>query len=876
MPVAFLRKFVFGVRASHSDSPKRESWRKLRLESLEDRRLMTAMPFGATETDTAEFLLGRVAVTPVLLESNGRLDTSTKDWTAAHKAEVLANIQTGLQFWVDLLATKSSVHTLDWIIDRTFLDNPAETVYEPITRISNDYGRWVPEFLTNQGFNSGSSLEANMRAFNNSQREKLNTDWSFTIFVVNSEGTNGAFANGGSFSRAFAFAGGLFEVVPSTRPASTYAHETGHIFYARDEYSGGGNYYQRRGYYDSLNVNAVDQNPTPNFVQQVSIMAAGTLLETAYNNVETTAGTLELLGWRDSDNDGIFDVLDVPLGLDGIGRYDAAAQTYRFTGRAFAQTLANQNSSGNGNSITLNKVTDVQYRFAGDSQWTNLSQPNSYEATLDLSIPISTANLNRTIEIRAIDARIGIASATFAAAIAAHPKSADLPGIQGFAWNDKNGNGVFDINETARAGWTVELLTSTGQSLNTYREVAVDALPEGSLQSDFFAGFSIGVTGGGGVGVGAAVVGSGKAIRPYSVSNNRLLDAWNSSQSLQLVNSNEFTSFSIDVTAVSSSATVRIRGLDSAGQIVASQSFTADGTTKTIQIQSPERNLRQVQVQILGASIVSLGNFAIGSPTVVPIDERGRFYLSEAPQGSYQLRLNSPRDIYQFTTVGGGQFSLAVTADQQLVAQDFGAKLPDNAWSRPSNPIDLDGDGNYLPLDVLQVVNAINRYGIGPLETSTVPLDRIVDANLDLVLSSLDVLAIVNRINAERRRSGGGEGEISGSSLSAKTIIQSPVQTPSVLSQLAFSQLSPNASPPEASIESGFGGNLIAEGEARFLYVSDDVRSVKRVERKPVLSSPLSQQTGFFQRTEKRDLADVSAQSIDKFLSQISDFDPIG
>ncbi len=338
--------------------------RKLRFESLESRRVFAGLPLGATEWDTAEYMLGRVAITPVFLESNGAADPDTETWTAQHKADVFQKIVEGHNFWTDLLATKSSLHTLEWVYDQTWVNTPAETAYEPISRRSNDYSLWVPEFLEKQGFAAGNGIESNVKAFNHAQREKLNADWSFTIFVVNSANdTNDAFAPGGSFSRAFAFAGGLFHVVPSDRPASTFAHETGHIFYARDEYAGGGNFFQRRGYYNTQNTNAIDQNPTASFQQQDSIMSSGVSLDRAYTNLVSPDSTLAQIGWQDSDGDGIFDVLDVPLALDVYGRYRPDLQSLSIVGSAYAQALPNLNSSGLGNSITLNRVTDIQYRF---------------------------------------------------------------------------------------------------------------------------------------------------------------------------------------------------------------------------------------------------------------------------------------------------------------------------------------------------------------------------------------------------------------------------------------------------------------------------------------------------------------------------------
>ncbi|MFO0065666.1 MAG: protein containing Planctomycete extracellular domain protein, partial [Pirellulaceae bacterium] len=239
---------------------ERRIHRRLKLEALEERRLMAVLPYGATPRDTAEFMLGRVAVTPVFLESMGPStsqpsnDISTEDWSAAQITEVLSKIETGLSWWTDLLATKTDVHSLEFVYDTTYAVNPVPSRYEAINRTSNEYVFWVNDFLEGVGYAPANGIQDNIKDFNQRQREKLNADWSFTIFVVDSDndaldGQGGTFKTGGTFSRAFAFAGGLFYVSPSTRPASTFAHEAGHIFWARDEYSGGGNYLQRRGYY---------------------------------------------------------------------------------------------------------------------------------------------------------------------------------------------------------------------------------------------------------------------------------------------------------------------------------------------------------------------------------------------------------------------------------------------------------------------------------------------------------------------------------------------------------------------------------------------------------------------------------------------------
>ncbi len=64
-------------------------------------------------------MLGRIAVTPVFLESNGQRDANTENWNSALIQQTLQTVQTGAIWWVDLLATKSTVHSLEFVFDIT-------------------------------------------------------------------------------------------------------------------------------------------------------------------------------------------------------------------------------------------------------------------------------------------------------------------------------------------------------------------------------------------------------------------------------------------------------------------------------------------------------------------------------------------------------------------------------------------------------------------------------------------------------------------------------------------------------------------------------------------------------------------------------------
>ena len=104
-------------------------------EALEDRIALSATPFGAQPNDTAEFLLGSVNVSVVLMESNKVVSTDNptvgtpqeENWTTESIAEVKQKVTDGLQWWVDTLAGITDKHQLSFNIDFTYADNPVST-----------------------------------------------------------------------------------------------------------------------------------------------------------------------------------------------------------------------------------------------------------------------------------------------------------------------------------------------------------------------------------------------------------------------------------------------------------------------------------------------------------------------------------------------------------------------------------------------------------------------------------------------------------------------------------------------------------------------------------------------------------------------------
>jgi hypothetical protein len=743
----------------------KKNLRRLRVEILESRRVMASLPFGAEPEDTGEFMLGRIAVTPVFLESDGSIDPSTEDWSPAQVEQVFSNIQTGLNWWTQLLATKSSVHTLEWVLDRTYVDNQPPISYEPINRNSNAYSLWVSEFLTDIGYASSPDLETNMRAFNHAQRQKWDTDWSFTIFVVNSRNdADDSFAVGGSFSRAFAFAGGLFQVVPSDRPASTFTHETGHMFWARDEYPGSGNYYQRRGYYNAQNTNAVDLNPQSGFVQQPSIMSSDTSLQTAYTSLVSPDSTLAQIGWKDSDGDGIFDVLDVPLLLEGTGRMSANGANYRFVGRAAAQALPNLNSSGLQNNITLNTIDRIEYRLNGGA-WTTIATPRAYETNVDVTIPLSVTT--GSIEIRAIDADLGVTSNLFQGVLGAQPDVTIVSGINGFVWNDSNQNGTWNANENGLPGATIALVNGAGQVLQLQRTLEPDDFGNGQLNTvqNGVRIDTIGNNTNGRIAVltdSAASTGT-KVFKPVAI-NGTILDSFSGDDQQLRARFDANTTFaSIDVFAVIDDTDVRLDAYDAIGNLVArsERKGLLGGQRVTLEVGSTSPNISYVIARGFDKSFVKLDNLRFGPRSTTVARSDGSYSFPHLPAGTYNLRVSGPTSGYESSSPVSS-LQTVVLASAAISHTDFGIYLPPSPWQNPTLPENVNNQGGVDPLDVLLLINEINRGGSRALQGSGLTAPPYWDPTGDRVLDPLDVLLVINYINRNGvgpSSSGSGEGE---------------------------------------------------------------------------------------------------------------------
>ncbi len=346
---------------------------------------------------TSEFFIGRVAVGIVLLESDGGIDPSTEDWTEAERALVLDEITAALDWWA---AREPNAHLTFVYDDGTAA--PVATSYEPISRHYGDQALWITEAMTKKGI-TGYSYFDQVRRYNNILRETYDTDWAFTIFVVDSSNDSDNRFTDGYF--AYAYLGGPFTVMTSGSNGygphnldAVAAHEIGHIFMALDQYYSA---YQscthRSGYLGVENQNS----QYGACVSDVASIMRGQIYPYGIGAVDEYARGQ--LGWRDSDGDGILDPMDTTLSALSADYVIDPEQpnVLTFTGRVQDDPYP----SPVRRSTTINSIKQVQYRV-GSGLWMD-AQPvdgafDSYTESITFTTPpLPTGDL--IVELRVID-----------------------------------------------------------------------------------------------------------------------------------------------------------------------------------------------------------------------------------------------------------------------------------------------------------------------------------------------------------------------------------------------------------------------------------------------------------------------------------------
>jgi len=219
------------------------------------------------DSGNSSSMTGTVSVALFFVESNGTVDPDQYTWNAEDEQSVLNQTQQAFAFWSQQATAYGS--NVNFHIIPYFSTAPeSQQPFEPILHPGTDDGLWVNAIMSNLGFTVGSKLDR-VTSFNSLLRSSQRTDWAFSIFVgYNPAPAPSRFADG---RFAFAYCGGpyvqaLFNNASwgPDRFINVIAHETGHIFWACDEYgvcNASTTCFHQGPRPEAINGNCINDNP---------------------------------------------------------------------------------------------------------------------------------------------------------------------------------------------------------------------------------------------------------------------------------------------------------------------------------------------------------------------------------------------------------------------------------------------------------------------------------------------------------------------------------------------------------------------------------------------------------------------------------------
>lgn len=349
--------------------------------------------------DTSAFLIGAVSVNIVFVESSG----SGENWSQARKDAVSAEINTGLTALGGAGGMDAGVSFLTDVRSITISQ-------EPISLPSSDVS-WIFGALGSIPGVSGVDARERAFSFNNQQRNATNSDWAYTLLVVDSlNDADGAFADG-----VFAFSeiyGPYAVITYDNGPHGTatldiaVARETAHVFGAAYQNDGAcSSTTQLFGYLGVQNANCVIggvdplNNGIPRLMKDLDVWG------------DPDQSTREQLGWRDSGGtEFVLDPLDTTI-VFSTHPYDphsTAASNLRYPGsvqeQPFPHTQCSPGDFCYGNDVDINHISAMQYQVDSGALMTIAAVDGNFDSQYEeflFTVPINGDALH-TLDIRAL------------------------------------------------------------------------------------------------------------------------------------------------------------------------------------------------------------------------------------------------------------------------------------------------------------------------------------------------------------------------------------------------------------------------------------------------------------------------------------------
>ena len=330
----------------------------------------SSMPYGAQTMDQSAFAMGTMLWNVVFVQGNGALQTQQETWTPAEISNIQTKINVAKSYWEGMTSSFQPGARLSITVNYANNANPVLTGYEPSLDRSEV---WINSVMNQLGSYNSTDRYTNVRNYNQDRRGAANKNWSTTIFVL--DNTSAALT-----SYAYAYYGGPFAILENNSAGwgpqnfnMVLSHEMGHIFFANDEYSASNaKVTDRGGYLNIANGNAEhDANGNPRTAPYPNALMLNNGNYSTGVPFAPSPWSHDQYGWRDSDSDGIPDILDTTPALTGsTAGSNPGTGTFVFSGTGQVTTIANTDPldlyfSNSQSAMTIDTIAGAYYQLDG-------------------------------------------------------------------------------------------------------------------------------------------------------------------------------------------------------------------------------------------------------------------------------------------------------------------------------------------------------------------------------------------------------------------------------------------------------------------------------------------------------------------------------
>jgi hypothetical protein len=314
------------------------------------------------------------------------------------------------------------------------------------------------------------------------------------------------------------------------------------------------------------------------------------------------------------------------------------------------------------------------------------------------------------------------------------------------------------------AGVTVAVVGNNDQPLPLQNVLEPNDFPPGEIESQQ-PGLRIDVIGlatNSLIAVGSDPAAQGESIFKPVSSNGTILESFRDDEQQLRARFDETTSFvSIEAIAFEDNTDVRLEAFAADGKLLvrAERKGMLTGQKHVLEVGRHQKDISYVIARAFDNSSIKLDRLVFGSRSTAVTASDGSYRFPYLPPDNYRLKVLQLPSGSNITAPQNGVQNVSFTSGSTVRHVDFGLHLTVSPWKNPIDQNDVDHSSFVNSLDVLVLINEINARGARELDGSGLPFPPYYDPNGDRALSSLDVLQVINFLNSRSRPPGpGGEG----------------------------------------------------------------------------------------------------------------------